>query len=212
MNQAVLTATVANLHTDQAFSLSIGFLLLGFVGTCFSWVLLAYFGRRSIYLTGLATLALLQFIIAVLDCAPDYEAHPIFAWSQAVILLSWNFIYGLSLGPLCFVLLCEAPATRLKSKTIAIATAMQGVLGMIMALILPYIFNPDQLNARGKVGFMFGTSASMCLIWAWFRVPEMGCRTYQELDIMFDRKVKTRDFRDYIIAEDDDDQSRQAIE
>lgn len=121
--------TLAGLPTQESFNMSVGFLALGFLGTCLSWVLLNYFGRRIIYLVGLATLAVLQLIIGILDCAPNYENRPSVIWAQSVLMLLWNFGYGLSLGPICFVILCEVSATRVRSKTIAIATAAQAVLG-----------------------------------------------------------------------------------
>lgn len=121
---------LSGLPTDQSFNMSVGFLALGFVATCLSWVLLNYIGRRKIYLTGLAILAVLQLVIGILDCAPHYESRPAIRWTQSVLMLVWNFGYGLSLGPICFVILCEVSATRVRSKTIAVATAAQAVLGM----------------------------------------------------------------------------------
>lgn len=58
----------------------------------------------------------------------------------------------------------------------------------------------DQANLRGKLGFFFGGLAALCWIWAFFRVPETGGRTYEELDVMFERKVKTRDFKRYTVT------------
>jgi len=37
------------------------------------------------------------------------------------------------------------------------------------------------------------------MIWCYFRVPEMKGRTYEELDLMFARGVRTREFGDYKI-------------
>lgn len=141
--------------------MSVGFLALGFVGTCLSWVLLNYFGRRQIYIVGLGALAVLQLLIGILDCAPNYENRPSIIWAQSVLMLVWNFGYGLSLGPICFVILCEVSATRVRSKTIAVATAAQAVIGehngasellsqanifagIAMTVAIPYMINPDQ--------------------------------------------------------------------
>lgn len=74
--------------------MSVGFLALGFVGTLLSWVLLTYIGRRRIYIVGLAFLAILQLIIGILDCAPNYENRPSIIWAQSVLMLIWNFVYG----------------------------------------------------------------------------------------------------------------------
>ena len=60
-----------------------------------------------------------------------------------------------------------------------------------------YMINPDQANLRGKIGFFYGGLSAICLVWAWIRVPETKGRTYEELDIMFSRGVRTRDFEDY---------------
>jgi SP family general alpha glucoside:H+ symporter-like MFS transporter len=59
------------------------------------------------------------------------------------------------------------------------------------------MINPDQANLRGKLGFFFGGLASLCFVWSYFRVPETKGRTYEELDIMFERGVRTRQFKDY---------------
>jgi len=91
-------------------------------------------------------------------------------------------------------------ATRVRSKTIAVATAAQAALGIVMTVAIPYMINPDQANMRGKLGFFFGGLAALCYIWAYLRVPETGNRTYEELDVMFERNVKTKDFKRYVVA------------
>lgn len=35
------------------------------------------------------------------------------------------------------------------------------------------MINPDQANMRGKLGFFFGGLAALCLVWSYFRVPEL---------------------------------------
>jgi len=197
--------TLAGLPTNRAFDMGVGFLAVGFVGTLLSWVLLLYFGRRVIYNVGLSCLVVLLFIIAFLDCAPGYHivnnksTRPGISWAQSALMLVWNFCYDLSVGPVCFVILCEVSATKVRSKTIAIATAVQAALGIVMTVAIPYLINADQADARGKIGFFFGGLAAISLVWAYFRVPETRGRTYEELDIMFTKGVKTRDFATYKI-------------
>ncbi|KAK1810108.1 hypothetical protein LTR12_015532 [Friedmanniomyces endolithicus] len=189
--------TLAGLPTDKAFDMSIGFLALGFVGTLCSWVLLQKFGRRTIYNTGLAALVVLLLVIGILDCVPGHTENAPLIWAQSSLMLVWNFCYGLSVGPVCFVILCEVSATKVRSKTIAVATATQALVGIVMTIAIPYLINPDQANARGKIGFFFGGLSALSLVWSFLRVPETKGRTYEELDIMFSRNVATRHFKEY---------------
>ena len=46
-------------------------------------------------------------------------------------------------------------ANKVRSKTIAVATAVQATANIIMTIAVPYIINPDQLDMRGKLGFVF---------------------------------------------------------
>lgn len=177
--------------------MSLGFLALGFLGTVLSMLLLSHLGRRKIYLTGLALLILLLLLIGILDCLPSYASHPALAWTQASLMLLWNFVYDLTIGPVCFVLICEVSATRVRSKTIALATAVQALAAIGMTVAIPYLLNPDEANGRGKVGFFFGGLSVVSLGWAWWRVPETGGRTYEELDVMFSRGVGAREFGGY---------------
>lgn len=57
------------------------------------------------------------------------------------------------------------------------------------------MINPDEANLRGKLGFFFGGLSLISLIWAWLRVPETQGRTYEELDVLFLRNTRTRDFK-----------------
>ena len=191
--------TLAGLPTEKAFDVGVGFLAMGFVGTLFAWTLLLYLGRRTIYNIGLSILIFLLFMIGIIDCAPNYPNNSAYIWAQGVLMLIWNFCYGLSVGPVCFVIASEVSATKLRSKTIALATAVQTIFGMVMAVAIPYLINPDEVNARGKIGFFFGGLGLVGLVWCHYRIPETGGRTFEELDIMFERGVNTREFRDYRI-------------
>ena len=114
-------------------------------------------------------------------------------------LLVWNFTFDWSVGPVAYAIFCEVSATRVRSKTIAVATAIQAIVGIIMTVAIPYLINPDEANLRGKLGFFFGGLSLPCLVWCYFRVPEMKDRTYEELDLMFERNVPTRQFKTYVV-------------
>lgn len=188
---------LAGLPTAKSFDMGVGYLAVGFIGTLISWPLIIKFGRRRIYNIGLATLSLMMFLIAILDCAPNYTTRPSVIWAQSSLMVLWNGIYDMTIGPVCFVILCECSASRVRSRTIALATAVQALFGIVMTVAIPYMLNADEANMRGKLGFFFGGLSAISFVWSWFRVPETKGRTYEELDIMFERGVRTREFKKY---------------
>ncbi|KAF2672091.1 general substrate transporter [Microthyrium microscopicum] len=190
---------IVGLSTEKAFDMSVAFLAVGFIGTCFSWVLLNNFGRRRIYNIGLAMMAVIMILVGIIDCLPNYVNRPSLAWSQAGLLMAWNFCFDFSIGPVCYVYISEISATTVRAKTIAVATAIQALAAIATSVAIPYMINPDEANMRGKIGFFFGGLSALSLIWSFLRVPETKGRTYEELDLMFSRNLKTREFKNYKI-------------
>ncbi|KAJ4986660.1 Maltose permease MAL31-like protein 8 [Stagonosporopsis vannaccii] len=195
INYGTYFFSLAGLDTDQAYSMGIGFMALGWVSVLLSWYLMQKFGRRALFGVGLSVLTIIMFLVGILDCVPTRGA----VWAKSTMLLVWNSVYNWSVGPVAFAIFCEVSATRVRSKTIAVATAMQALVGIIMTVAIPYLINPDEANLGGKLGFFFGGLSVPCLLWWFLRVPEMKGRTYEELDIMFERNVKTRQFKGYKI-------------
>ncbi|KAI6083926.1 putative maltose permease [Hypoxylon rubiginosum] len=185
----------AGLPTQDAFNMGIGFLAVGWVCTVLSWFLIARYGRRRIFNIGLLVLIILMFIIGILDSIPGRPAGV--AWAESSLMLVWNGAYDLSIGPITFVILGECSATRVRSKTIAVATAAQAVVGIAMTVAIPYMINPAEANMQGKLGYFYGGLGVLCLIWGYFRIPETKGRTYEELDILFERRIPARQFKGY---------------
>ncbi|KAH7112548.1 general substrate transporter [Dendryphion nanum] len=186
---------LAGLNSDQAYLMGIGFMAVGWISVIFSWFLMQKYGRRPLYNIGLALLMIIMFLVGILDVVKAKGA----IWAQSALLLLWNFTFDWSVGPVAYAIFCEVSATRVRSKTIAVATAVQAIIGIIMTVAIPYLINEAEANLKGKLGFFFGGLSIPCLVWCYYRVPEMKDRTYEELDIMFERNVPTREFGKYKI-------------
>lgn len=182
---------------NQWYGTDTSSIAVGFVGTILSWFLIVRIGRRAIYLCGLGALVFLMLLIGVLDCVPGRPSGV--AWAESSLMIVWNFAFDLSVGPICFIIISEASATRVRSKSIAVATASQAIVGIVMTVGIPYMINPDEANMQGKLGFFFGGLAALCFFWAYFRIPETMGRTFEELDLLFDRRVPAREFKNYQI-------------
>lgn len=195
---AVYFFELAGLEASDSFNLGVGLLGVGFVGTILSWPLLGHFGRRTIYNYGACILTVLVLLIGVLDVVPGYgTTNTGVVWAQCSLMVVYNFFYDLTIGPLCFVYLSEVSSAKLRDKTIAIATTVNALINVAEAVGIPYALNPDQGDLRGKLAFVFFGVTLPCLVWCFLALPETKGRTFEELDIMFQRKVPTKRFADY---------------
>ncbi|OAQ58889.1 maltose permease [Pochonia chlamydosporia 170] len=193
------------LDSVQAFDMGVGLNGVGFVGTLLSAIPLIYLGRRSAYIFGLSFMVATLFTVALLCFAPNYATDTSFRWAQATLLIVLQFIWQMTLGPLTYVVVCETPSTKLRSKTIAIATVIDALTGLVTSVIGPYLLNPGAAGIGAKIEFLYGGISVCSLIWCIFRMPETKGRTYEELDIMFERKIPARQFKSYKFESEDED-------
>ncbi|CAL5871725.1 uncharacterized protein PFLUO_LOCUS5978 [Penicillium psychrofluorescens] len=181
------------LTTRQTYLLNTGCTAMALTGTLVSWfAVLPYFGRRQIYLVGMSTLTIILFIIGILNVWTTKE-HV--AMAQAVLCLIWTFFFQMSIGQLGWALPAEVGSTRLRQKTVCLARNAYYVANVIQGVLQPYLMNPADWNVKGYAGFVWGATAFVTLVWAFFRLPETKGRTFEELDWLFAQKTPTRKFR-----------------
>ncbi|PKS08091.1 hypothetical protein jhhlp_005366 [Lomentospora prolificans] len=186
---------LAGLPDSRSFDLGVGVTACGVAGNICSWFVVNSFGRRKVFLTGMIALTVLLLLIGIMDVVPANGAQ----WVQAACTVIYAFVYFATIGAMAFVILGETSNTALKAKTMALATATQAVMGIAMNFMIPYLVNPDEANLKGKVGFIFGGLAFIAFVWSWFFVPELKGRRYDEIDLMFQRKVSPRAMGTYKI-------------
>jgi hypothetical protein len=146
----------------------------------------------------MATLTGLLLLIGVLDLVPTQGAK----WAIAAITMIWAFVYFMTIGAMAFVILRETSASSMRARTVAWATAVQAIMGLIMNFAIPYMVNPDEANLKGKVGFVFGSLGAITIAWAFIYVPELKSRTFEEIDQMFFARVLPRKMGSYILTDE----------
>jgi len=95
----------------------------------------------------------------------------------------------------------EVSATRLRAKTLGIGTGFAAMCGTIWTIVMPYLFNQDQANLGGNIGWIFFGMGILMLVVMYFDVPGTKGRTFEELDIMFAKRVPARHFEKYQLEE-----------
>lgn len=188
----------AGISAGASFTLGIVQYAIGLVGTLLSWVFMVKnVGRRKLYLGGLLIVAGNFLIMGFVSLAP--ASNGAVKWVVAVMLFLAVFFYDVTVGPIAFALVSEISSTRLRAKTIGLSRNLFHVWSIVNSIIYPYMLNSTAGDWKGKVGFFQAGMNLLAFSWAFFRVPEPSGRTYEELGIMFVRKVKARDFKNYQI-------------
>lgn len=187
----------AGLDKSNAFSMSLGQYALGIAGTLFSWTLMSYFGRRTLYVGGLGILCVLLLIIGFISLAGSHNQGA--SWATGSMLLVYTFFYDSTVGPVCYSLVSELSSTRLRLKTIVLSRNLYNLLSIVNGIIIPHMLNPQAWHWAGKAGYFWGGLCFLCVIWAFFRLPEPKGRTYGELDVLFEGKVSARKFKGALV-------------
>lgn len=188
---------VAGLSQSDAFKMNLGNNALTFVGTALAWVLLSYFGRRQIYLWGCMLLTVILFIEGFVSLAPSTNTDA--KWVASILVMIQLFVYAPSAGATCYPIVGEVGAVRLRNKTVCLARNTYNLLELVIGIITPYMLNPTAGNWKGKIGFFWGVSCLFCTLWTYYRLPETGSRTYEELDILFQRGISARKFSTTVV-------------
>lgn len=181
----------AGMNAGDAYKLNLGGTAIAFVGTVLSWWLISYLGRRTLYISGQGILCITLFIIGILNAASKNKSS---LWAQSAFCIFWLFIYSLTVGPIAFTIVSETSSVHLRSLSVSLARVTYQIVNIVSQVLESYFMNPTAWNASGKTGFFWGITALLTFIWAFFRLPEARGRTYEELDILFARRVPARMF------------------
>ncbi|PTU25118.1 hypothetical protein P175DRAFT_0520926 [Aspergillus ochraceoroseus IBT 24754] len=181
----------AGLHTTNAFNFTIGTFALAVVACILSWFLLPRVGRRRLYLAGLSALcAVLLAAGGVGAASASASASRTQSWTLVALLILFTFIYNLTIGPVCYVLLAELPSTRLRVKTLVLARVAYNLAGLLINWMTPQMLSPAAWNWKGRAGFFFAGCSFCCLVYCYWRLPETRGLSYLEIDILFEKRAK----------------------
>lgn len=191
------------LSSTETYSLNLAITGVAWVGTFCSWFIAGRIGRRKIYLTGIFFMTFFLFLIGIMQIPADHSKT--FGWAQVAFTFCWVISFVLTLAPLAYTITSEVSSTRLRAQTIAIGRNCYNISQLIAQVVEPYFINPGSLNLKGKTAFIWFGTSFLTLLWAFFRLPETKDRTYEELNILFEKGVPARKFSKYDINLDEDE-------
>lgn len=93
--------------------------------------------------------------------------------------------YSLSWGPIPYVVLSEAAASRVKEKTNLLASIISVLTTFVSSFTIPYLLDSTYAGLGGKVGFVYGGICAVMVVMAYFFIPELKGRSLEEIDQLF---------------------------
>jgi SP family general alpha glucoside:H+ symporter-like MFS transporter len=180
----------AGLPTSDSFTLTIANQAIGVLGTAASWIVMRFFGRRTMYLYGALGMCIVMLVVGLVSFSHSNNA----SWAIGGILVFSTFVYDVTIGPACYSLVPEIASSRLRTKSTILARNVYNVVGIIVNVISPYMINPTAWNWGAKTGFFWAGVGVFTTIWVFFRLPEPKGRTYAEIDVLFEQNVPARKF------------------
>lgn len=184
----------AGLDPSRSYDFALGQYGINMGGVIVAWFLMGWgIGRRTLYLGGLCGLCAMLLIMGFLGLIPDSNREKA-ALATGAIMMVWALFYQLTVGTVCYSLVAELASRRLAVKTIVLGRNLYNIVGIVCAVLSPYMLNPGAWNWSNFTGFFWGGICFLCIIWTYFRLPEPMGRSFAELDLLFEKKVSARKF------------------
>lgn len=86
---------------------------------------------------------------------------------------------------------------RLRGKSQSIGFVFSFFLSTVFSVVIPYMFNTDQGNLGGKMGWIFMALSIVAVVVLWLELPETKDRSSSAIDELFQKKVPARKFADF---------------
>ncbi|KAK1727034.1 maltose permease [Colletotrichum acutatum] len=164
------------------------------LGNICSWFLVERVGRRPLIVWGTVAMTALLLVIGGLGVPKSNQS----ALTAMVALMAlWGFISQLSIGAVGYAVGGETASPRLRQKTYSINVMSNTAAACLVTQLMPFLINPSNANLGGKVAFVFFGPSLLCSIYLYFCFPEMKGRSYLELENMFQKRLPTREFKNY---------------
>ncbi|KAF9552596.1 general substrate transporter [Agrocybe pediades] len=140
-------------------------------------------GRRGLLRGGSVAMTLSHLGIAflVLSYQSDWSAHPMAAWMAVGGIYTFTFAYGLSFGPIGWVLPSEVFPLSMRSKGVALSTASNWINNFFIGLLTPVFVDVSP----SMTFIIFAAACVSAYLWSTNFVPETANVPLEEVDKLF---------------------------
>jgi MFS transporter, SP family, general alpha glucoside:H+ symporter len=151
------------------------------------------FRRRPLMLFGVGLCCVMYLIMGIGGVVPKSNSSLL---AIGVALQFTSISYGPAVGS-SIAVAGEVSASRLRAKSLGIGNAFGGVVGTFWTFVLPYLFNTDEANLGGNIGWVFLGMGMIVFTIMFFFIPETKGRSFEDLDHLFEKRLPARAFKSY---------------
>jgi sugar porter (SP) family MFS transporter len=141
-------------------------------------------GRRPLLLWGALGMVICQFIVAIVGVTDGKNPSAVSAMIAFICI--YIFFFASTWGPGAWVVIGEIYPLPIRSRGVALSTASNWLWNCIIAVITPYMVDPDQGNLGAKVFFIWGSLCACCFVYTYFLIPETKGLTLEQVDKMME--------------------------
>lgn len=131
------------------------------------------------------------FIIGGLGFSSSSSA----SYGSGGLLMALAFFYNMGIGAVVYCIVAEMPSAELRTQTIVLARNSYNLMGIVNAILTPYMLNESDWNWGAKTGLYWGGWTALTLLWVIIDLPETSGRTFSEINELFNQGVAARKFK-----------------
>ncbi|KAI1520198.1 monosaccharide transporter [Pyrenophora tritici-repentis] len=142
------------------------------------------FGRRPLLIFGAIGMLICEFIIAIVGTVAEGSK------AAGIVLIVFTCIYifffASTWGPGAWVLIGEIFPLPIRAKGVALSTASNWFWNFVISFITPYMVDQEYGNLKARVFFVWGATCTLCVVFAYFLVPETKGLSLEQVDHMLE--------------------------
>jgi len=150
-------------------------------------------GRKPLLKRGSAIMAISHCLVAILilQYEDDWPSHPSAAWLAVICIYTFTAAYGMSCGPIGWVLPNEVFPLSMRSKGVSLSTASNWINNFFIGLV-----TPPMMEISSVATFMiFACACLMAFLWSTYIVPETANVPLEEIDTLFNSSAAQEDLQ-----------------
>ncbi|KAH9935235.1 general substrate transporter [Epithele typhae] len=148
-------------------------------------------GRRPLLRWGSLAMALSHLLIAIfiIVYGSSWSEHPAAAYASLACVYAFTAAYGVSYGPIGWILPSEVFPLSARSQGVALSTASNWINNFLIGLLTPVLI---ERSAAGTF-LIFAAACAAGYVWATRCVPETANVSLEEIDAVFGSSAAAED-------------------